>query len=383
MNVVILGGVGAMGRFATPELVASGLFDQIIVADIDLAKTRQLVAQWGLAPEAARQLDAGDEAALRAIMSGATVVVNALPKPFTLAVARAGIACRVPTIDLSSLSPELRALDEAARTAGTTYVSGCGASSGLTNMLAKHGARGLETVETIDISFASFRAMALSPASIQGVFWEFGPGSERGYYAGGKMQPAALFDGARDVDFPLPIGRQTVYYVPHSEVHTLPRNLGARNVSIRGTFTPKAMRLMRSLVEFGFFSPEPVQVAGQTLARRDLMAAYLAQVPEAREEPVWGYGVIVEVAGRSQGQYLQRRLWTTWPPASEPGWSGPAAWCRCVALPLAVGALLLARGQYSGYGVDAPEAFLPAEPFLTGLAAAGLQVHERLEAQKQ
>lgn len=376
MKVVVLGGVGAMGAQATPELAASGLFDQVVVADIDLPKARQMAATWGLPPGAAVALDAGDAAALAGLMAGATVVVNALPKGLTLPVARAAIAARVPAIDLSSLSPELRALDAEARAAGALYVSGCGSSSGLTNMLAKHGARGLDVVEAIDISFASFRAIALSPASIRGVFWEFGPGAERGYYAGGGFQPAALFAGARQVDFEPPIGAQTVYYVPHSETHSLPRNLGARAVAVRGTFTPKAMRLMRTMLDYGFFAPEPVQIAGQTVERRELMAAYLAQASEAREEPVWGYGLHVEVTGQAGGRRVRRTLRTAHPPASAPGWAGPAAWARCVALPLVAGALLLARGEYSGRGVDAPEAFLPAEPFLELVQARGLRVRE-------
>jgi len=379
MKAVILGGVGAMGTHTTSELVACGLFDQIVVADIDIGKLRRLAGEWKLPLEACIPLDANNAGALRAAIAGATVVVNALPKPFTLPVARACIEERARAIDLSSLSAELRALDDEARATGALYVSGCGASSGLTNMLAKHGARGLETVEAVDINFASFRAIALSPASVQGVFWEFGPGSQRAYYAEGALQPAGLFDGAREVDFAAPIGRQTVYYVPHSEVHTLPRNLHAGRVTIRGTFTPKSMRLMRSLVEFGFFEPQPVQIAGQNVARRDLIAAYLAQAPEARDEPVWGYGLHVEVTGEAGGQRLRRTLWTTWPPASQPGWSGPAAWTKCVALPLVAGTLLLARDQYAGCGVDAPEAFLPAEPFLAALAERGLQTHEQIE----
>jgi saccharopine dehydrogenase-like NADP-dependent oxidoreductase len=367
-----------MGVQATPELAGSGLFDRVVVADIIRPKARQMAAAWKLPPEAAVGLDAADEAALAGLMAGAAVVVNALPKSYTLPVARAAIAARVPTIDLSSLSAELHALDPLARAAGALYVSGCGSSSGLTNIMAKHGARGLDAVESIDIDFASFRAIALSPASIRGVFWEFGPDSARGYYAAGGFRPAALFEGARQAAFAPPIGEQTVYYVPHSEVHSLPRNLGAQAVAVRGTFTPKAMRLMRALVDYGFFAPEPVQIAGQTLDRRELIAAYLAQAPEAREEPVWGYGLHVEVAGRQGGRRVRRRLWTSHP-ASEPGWAGPAAWARCVALPLVAGALLLARGDYAGCGVDAPEAFLPAEPFLEAVRARGLEVHEREE----
>jgi saccharopine dehydrogenase-like NADP-dependent oxidoreductase len=376
MNALVLGGVGAMGVHVTPVLIASGVFKNIVVADLDLEKARRMAGQWGLPTAAAVGLDASDESALRQLMAGADVVVNALPKGLTLPVARATIAAGLPGIDLSSLSPELRALDEQARSAGTVYVAGCGSSSGLTNMLAKHGARLMEVVEAIEINFASFRAIALSPSSIRGVFWEFGPDSERGYFADGSFRQVALFEGMETIDFAPPICQQTVYIVPHSEAQTLPRNLGAKRVVVRGTFPPKVMRLMMSLVDYGFFKAEPVVINGSPVARRELMAQYLAQVPEAKDEPIWGYGLYVTVIGRSGSRRLQRTLWTTHPSCECPGWIGPEAWAKCVALPLAVGSLLLARHEYAGCGVDAPEAFLPAAPLLEALRKYGLEVHE-------
>lgn len=381
MKLLILGAVGAMGTHASPELIASGRFDQIVIADVDLPKAQQLAAAWGLPPETAVALDAADEAALRRLMAGQpAVVVNALPKAFTLNVARAAIATtHLRVIDLSSLSPELRALDAEARASGVTYVAGCGSSSGLTNMMTKHGAREMADIESIEISFASFRSIALSPASIHGVFWEFGPDSVRGYVENGEYKQVALWAEAKDIEFPPPYGRLSVYAVPHSEPRTLSRNLGAKRVIVRGTFTPKTMQLMRSLVEYGFFASKPIMLNGAEISRRELIWQYLAQVPEANEEPVWGYALHVEVTGIVVGQRLRRRLWSTHPSNEQPGWAGSDAWAKCVAFPLVAGSLLLAEGNYTGTGIDAPEAFLPATPFLTELETRGLCVHEEIE----
>lgn len=378
MKAVILGCVGAMGTHATSDLVASKRFDQLIVADVDVVKARQMAQVWGLPQNAVVALDAADSEALKALLADSPdVVVNALPMRFTLGVAEAVIAAGVRAIDLSDISPNLRALHEKAHASGAVYVSGCGSSSGLTNMLAKHGSRGMMEVESVEISFASFRSIALSPASVDGVFWEFGPQVPRGYFADGVWHPVSLWDGAKEVDFPAPIGRQTVYIVPQSETYTLPRTLGARRVTVRGTFTPKVMRLMQALTSYGIFEAEPVIINGTPIARRELIKQYLVQVPEANQEPVWGYALHVEVTGtQADGRRLRRTLWTTHPSETEPGWSGPDAWAKCVALPLAVGALLLAAGEYSGAGVDAPEAFLPSDRFLAELAVRGLHVHE-------
>jgi saccharopine dehydrogenase-like NADP-dependent oxidoreductase len=380
MKAVVLGCVGAMGIQATAELAASGRFDQIVVADVDLAKAQRMAAVWGLPPSDVVLLDASDQASLEELMSGGpAVVVNALPKQFTLKVARAAIAKQVRAIDLSDISADLRGLHEEAQAAGAVYVSGCGSSSGLTNMMAKHGSRGMDEIDSVEIDFASFRAISLSPASVDGVFWEFGPQVTRGYFADGAYHKVSLWDGAKVVDFPEPIGTQTVYIVPQSETHTLPRTLGAKSVTVRGCFTAKAMRLMHSLVEYGFFEPEPVQFNGAAISRRELIKQYLVQAPQAVDEPAWGYGLHIEVTGQQGGRTIKRTLWTTHPLSDRPGWAGPEAWAKCVALPLVAGALLLAGGNYQGAGVDAPEASLPTEPFLTELSSRGLCVHERVE----
>ena len=190
-------------------------------------------------------------------------------------------------------------------------------------MMAKHGSRGMDEIESVEIDFASFRAISLSPASVDGVFWEFGPQVTRGYYADGAYHKVNLWDGAKVVDFPEPIGTQTVYIVPQSETHTLPRTLGAKNVTVRGCFTAKAMRLMRSLDEYGFFEPEPVQINGAAISRRELIKQYLVQAPQAVAEPAWGYGLHVEVTGRQAGRTIRRTLWTTHPLSDRAGLGRP------------------------------------------------------------
>lgn len=381
MKAVVLGCAGAMGVHASAALLASGRFDEIILADVDVAKAQRYAASWGVPASAVVPLDAADPGALRQVLAGRPdVVVNALPRPFALGVAEAVIAAGLAAIDLSDISPELRSLHERAAATGAVYVAGCGSSSGLTNMLAKHGARGMTQIDSVEISFASFRSIALSPASVDGVFWEFGPHVTRGYFADGAYHPVGLWDGAQEIDFPPPIGRQTVYIVPQSETHTLPRTLGARRVIVRGTFTRKAMQLMQALTQYGAFEPAPVIINGSPIARRELFKQYLVQVPEANQEPVWGYALHVVVSGVADGQPLRRTLWTTHPGEATPGWQGADAWAKCVALPMVAGALLLASRNFVGVGVDAPEAFLPTVPFLAELAAHGLEFHEAEKA---
>ena len=160
MKALILGAVGTMGLHTTAELAASDRFDRIVVADIDITKAKQMAKNWGLAQDNVVPLNAIDSDTLLDLISrDHDVIVNALPKHFALPVAQAVIAAGTRAIDLNSLSGNLHALDKEARDAGATYIAGCGSSSGLTNMMAKHGARGMTEIDSIGICFASFRSL--------------------------------------------------------------------------------------------------------------------------------------------------------------------------------------------------------------------------------
>jgi hypothetical protein len=60
-------------------------------------------------------------------------------------------------------------------------------------------------------------------------------------------------------------------------------------------------------------------------------------------------------------------------------WGIPGAYTKNVALPLAVGVRLLMQGAQLNYGVGAPEALLPPEPFFEMLAAREINLHETIQ----
>ena len=76
-----------------------------------------------------------------------------------------------------------------------------------------------------------------------------------------------------------------VYFVPHGETRSFPPNLNVKRVFVRGTFTPKDMRLMRSLIEYGFFDTNPIKINGTEISPKDLIIRALLQMPEATVTP--------------------------------------------------------------------------------------------------
>jgi len=98
----------------------------------------------------------------------------------------------------------------------------------------------------------------------------------------------------------------------------------------------------------------------------DALSAYLMQYPVGRETDLYGYALHVEVTGTKEGRKLRYLLTHTHPASdgSVPGWERLRAYTRCVGIPMAVAAQIIAAGRVTRTGVVMPEfAFDPEEIF--------------------
>ncbi|MCK4975911.1 MAG: saccharopine dehydrogenase NADP-binding domain-containing protein [Anaerolineales bacterium] len=378
MKVLLLGGIGGVSLDASQDIFQNGGFDEIILADANLKRAQDLGKEMGLPSKSVVHIDASDQSALTELMRGFDVVLNGLPKLLAPNVLKAAIQVGAHVADLGSPTADLEAFDEEARKAGITYLAGCGATPGITNMMALQGAKQLDVVDEINVNFAAFRSFGLSPALIHTTLWEFDPEiKERAYYQDGQFHSVPPFSGERVIQFPDPIGAQQVYFVPHGETRTFPRTLNPKRVFTRGCFPPRVMRFLRVILEFGFYRTEPIQIDGAQIGPRQLLTEYLLGVPEGNQQDIWGYGLLVEVIGQKSGGQYKYASYTTHPGMDE--WGVPEAYTKNVALPLAVGVRLLMQGQQRDYGVGAPETILPSESFFEGLAERKITLHESIQ----
>ena len=375
-KILVLGGVGAMAGETTIDLVNTSDFDEIMVADIDIAKAES--AAKALADERLQvvKLNAESVAETAELMSGYDVVANGLPRTYCENAIKSAIIAKVDMLDLVSPHQETLVLDSEAKAAQISVVGGVGITPGITNILAKLGADRLESVEQIDIDFAAFRSIAHSPGLLHVILWEFDPRTEnRFYYDAGKLVANPPFSGARTVDFPEPIGRQTTYYVPHGESQTLSKNIaGVERVYIRGCFPPRAMGLVKALSDYGMYTSEPVRFEGREVQPLEFIRHYLLSSAEGDQTEIWGYSVQVEVTGRLSGNRVVCRFVTSHPPMET--WGGQRAYSKNVGIPLSIGAQMLAEGKAMKKGVDGVETMLPAEEFVAELRKRDFVINE-------
>ena len=137
------------------------------------------------------------------------------------------------------------------------------------------------------------------------------------------------------------------------------------------------MNLAKTMLEWGLFDEEPFTYKGVETNTLDMMLELLLRSPRTKETPVWGYGLVLEVFGKKNGNDLKIKLWTEHPPMSE--WGGRAAYYKDIAIPLSIGAQMIARGDISVRGVVPPELAIDPAVFFDELKIRGIKVFEETE----
>jgi lysine 6-dehydrogenase len=377
MRILSLGGAGAVCQHATRDLAQYSAFDEIVIGEVDLAAAEALAGEIGDPRLSVLPVDAEDYAGLVRSFQGFDVILNGLPWKYDLAVTQACVEAGVSGLDVSTEEDQW-AYDTAVKEQGMIFIPGVGATPGITNVMARRGADQLDEVDEIQINFAAFRCPAPSPGLLVTFLWEFHPQTEeRLYFRDGEFHWTGPFEGLKIVDFPGPIGPQEVCYIPHPETRTMPHSLGAQAVSVRGCFPPSAMRLVRAMLDWGLYSDAPATLRRVEMAPYDAMFDLLLQADETKRTPLWAYGLVVEVWGRKDGQRLKCTLWNRHPSQEE--WGGSAAYYKNIAIPLSIGAQMMARGDVTARGVVPPETAFEPALFFDELARRHIEIHERVE----
>jgi saccharopine dehydrogenase-like NADP-dependent oxidoreductase len=197
------------------------------------------------------------------------------------------------------------------------------------------------------------------------------------YYQDGEFHWVEAFSGHKKVNFPGPIGEQDVYYIPHPETRTMPHSLGAKAVSVHGCFPPHVMRLPKAMLEAGLYSEEKITVKGIKTTPFDIMHDILIQLPESKQNPLWAYGLVVEVFGKRDGRDVRVKLWNRHPSMEE--WGGTAAYYKNIAIPLSIGVQMIVRGDVTHRGVLPPETVIDPEIFFAELARRRIEIHQEIK----
>lgn len=369
MKVLCLGGAGKICREAVYDLVSFSSFEKITIGDVDEQAGHEVLEWLGDSRVDFKKVDIRNRDESVRIMKEYDVVVDgttiSLNDISTACIAEAG--CH--GINLNGFGEEYK-YDPLFKAQGKTHVPGFGMTPGITDMMVKCAADPMETVEIVRVSHGAFRPIAFSPSITETTTYEYDPLLPgRVVYENGEFIQVPPFARPREIALPKPFGTHPQYIIPHAETRTVAQYLahkGVKLVEVRGTWPPKNMELIKALYDWGFMRNDKVKVGGVEVGILDAIGAYLMQAPEGKTTDLYGYALHVEVIGTREGQRVQHILTHTHPPSdgSVPGWEKLRAYTRCVAIPLSIGAQILASGKVKETGVVIPElAFHPSEVF--------------------
>jgi saccharopine dehydrogenase-like NADP-dependent oxidoreductase len=376
VRVLVLGGAGAVCNETTRDLVKSSDFDEIVVADYNLEAANALVEEINDKRLETVFFDADDYGSMLKLFPGFDVVVNGLPWKYDLSVTKACVEVGVNGLDVST-EEEQWDFHTTAKDKDMIFIPGVGATPGITNVMARRAVDQMDEVDEIQINFAAFRCPAPAPGLLITFLYEFHPKTEeRVYYKDGEFVWVGPFEGLKTVNFLGPIGDQEVCYIPHEETWTMPKSLGAKAVSVHGCFPPHAMRLAKAMFESGLYSEEMISVKGIETTAFEMMHDILLQLPETKETPLWAYGLVVDVFGKKEGREVKITQWNQHPPMEE--WGGKAAYYKNIAIPLSIGAQMIARGDIEARGVLPPESVIDPDIFFAELEKRGISVTQRI-----
>jgi len=367
MKIAVLGAVGSMAIECTRDLVSTGKFDEIILADQNIELLKKIATELNDSRLNIVQLNASKHDELAKIMDGCDLFINGLPSDYSVGVLEVAFELGISGTDITGLA-NMFDYDQKAKEAGIMIVAGLGCTPGITNVLAKYGSACMDSVDTITVCFAAWRPIAMSDGLVDFTIWALSPTTpERCIYEDGKFTPMPPFSGCREIDFMAPIGKQRVYCLPHQETITIPKNINCRKVVTLGTYPVSDMELFRYLWKYGFLDEVP---RSDGVIPLEFVRSHLKIIPPAKEVEFWHYALVVEVEGWKGKEQVIHRLAASHPPMGI--WGGQNVYAKFTGIPLSVGSQMLAEGKISGTGVLAPEACIPPEEFINSLQKRGI-----------
>jgi lysine 6-dehydrogenase len=375
MNMVVLG-AGLMGRAVVYDLGGAREVRSIVVADFDRPRADDVARKFGRGKARGAFADVRQTKRLAKLLNGCDVVVNCTQYNWNLEVMRAALAAQVHYMDLGGLYHMTRkqfALDRDFRRIGKLAVPGIGGAPGIMNVMARTLADKMDRVDSIRVYNAGADQQKYDSAiaysfSIATILDELTMSPI--HFVGGKYVAKPILSEPEFATFAPPIGKITMRHSIHSELGTLAesfRKKGVKEVFFKINYDPKLVELVRTLVDAGFTSSDPIDVKGAQVVPRDVLLALMQQkAPTKTPLDVEALRVIVTGKIGRKPAGLAMEMWanhTTRPQLS--------AVARDTGFPAAIAAVMHGRGEIPGVGVQAPENVIPPEPFFRELKKRG------------
>ncbi len=393
MRILIIG-AGGVGVAAAAIARRRDFFDQLVLADVEHERAAAAVSRLGDPRYSAAAIDAANPAAIvdLARAEGADVILNAcdprLNPPIFQAAFEAGCTYIDMAATLSSPHPQKpyeltgvklgdaqfeRHGDWEAK--GQLAMIGLGVEPGFSDIAARYAADHLFSeideagvrdganlvIEGYDFAPTFSIWTTIEECLNPPVIWE----KDRGWFTTAPFSEPEVFE------FPDGIGPVECVNVEHEEVLLIPRWVDCKRCTFKYGLGDEFITVLKTLHMLGLDGTTPIDVRGQKVSPRDVVAAALPNPAELGDlmSGKTCAGTLVTGTGKD-GQPKATYIYHVVDNAYTMDLDGSQAVVWQTAINPVIGMELLAAGTWSGAGVLGPEAF-DAAPFLEKLAEYG------------
>ncbi|MDR9459233.1 MAG: saccharopine dehydrogenase NADP-binding domain-containing protein [Dehalococcoidia bacterium] len=359
-RVTVLGGCGVVGSIAAETLASSGVFSEVVIADINIAKANRVVERLGQGNVSAVELDAANPHSIRNAIAGSLVVLNCVGPYYKYGpiILKEVIESKINYVDVCDdldATEKLLDMDGNARKAGISALIGMGSSPGIANLLVKFCADSLlDQVEVVDIYHAHGGEKVEGPAVVKHRIHSMK--MDIPMFLDSKFTKVRLFEDSgksleEEVEFQ-DVGTYSVYAYPHPETITLPKFLkGIKRVTNLGLVLPPAYaELIKGMVRLGVTDEEPMEVQGYQIAPLEFAVTFILSqrhrlMQEAGlTEPMGCLKIVVK--GNKNGEKSNYIFSMS---------SRGQGMGEGTGVPAALGTMLMATGKVKPDGVNPPE----------------------------
>ena len=379
MRMLVLG-AGLQGSACAYDLLQNPEVSQVRLADLRFDHLPEFLKPHSGPRLIPTTIDVRDREAVLALMRESDAVMSAIPYYFNLALAECALESGVHFCDLGGNTEivfQQKALAERARAKGVTVIPDCGVAPGMVNILAEHGIRQLDAVESVRIYVGGLPQDPQPPLNYQVVYSLEGV---LDYYTtrswvlrdGHRTQVTALSE-REPVEFPAPVGTLEAFHTAGGLSTMAFRYEGViPEMEYKTLRYPGHAEIMETIRDLGLLDLEPVDVKGLKVSPRDLFVTVVGpKLSKPKSKDLLALRVLVR--GDKDGRPAERRfdLVDRYDEAH-----GISAMMRTTGYSLSITGQMQARREVGPAGVWTPDECMPAEAYIGELRRRGIELSE-------
>ena len=379
MRMLVLG-AGLQGSACAYDLLQNPEVSQVRLADLRFDHLPEFLKPHSGPRLIPTTLDVRDHEALLALMRESDAVMSAIPYYFNHTLAECAVEAGVHFCDLGGNTEivfQQKSLAERARAKGVTVIPDCGVAPGMVNILAEHGIRQLDSVESVRIYVGGLPQDPEPPLNYQVVYSLEGV---LDYYTtlswvlrdGQRTQVSALSE-REPVEFPAPVGTLEAFHTAGGLSTMAFRYEGViPEMEYKTLRYPGHAEIMETIRDLGLLDLEPVEVKGLKVSPRELFVAVVApKLTKPKGKDLLALRVLVRGSKAGRPAECRFDLVDRYDESH-----GISAMMRTTGYSLSITGQMQARREVGPAGVWTPDECMPAERYISELRARGIELTE-------